>query len=62
MSIGEACKPVARNQELTDANDTGLIIAALAGNTQAFDILITRLNRYWDKIHGPVFLREIGPQ
>ena len=45
MPMGEAGKPMAHNQELTDANDTGLIVVALTGDTQAFDILITRLNR-----------------
>ena len=45
MPIGEACGPVSHTQELTDATDAELVVAALAGNTQAFDILITRYRR-----------------
>lgn len=45
MSIGEACGPVSHTQELADANDAELVVAALAGNTQAFDVLITRYRR-----------------
>ena len=43
MPIGETCVPI--NQELTDANDAELVVAALAGNTQAFDVLVTRYRR-----------------
>ena len=45
MSIGKACVPMSHNQELTDANDAELVVAALAGNTQAFDVLVTRYRR-----------------
>ena len=45
MSIGETCVPMSQNQELTDANDAELVVAALAGNTQAFDVLVTRYRR-----------------
>ena len=45
MSIGETCVPMSHNQELTDANDAELVVAALAGNTQAFDVLVTRYRR-----------------
>ncbi len=45
MPIGEACGSVPHTQELTDANDAELVVAALAGNTQAFDVLITRYRR-----------------
>ena len=43
MPTDEACVPI--NQELTDANDAELVVAALAGNTQAFDVLVTRYRR-----------------
>ena len=43
MPIGEARVPI--NRELTDANDAELVVAALAGNTQAFDVLVTRYRR-----------------
>ena len=43
MSIGEARVPI--NQELTEATDAELVVAALAGNTQAFDVLVTRYRR-----------------
>ena len=45
MSTGETCMPMSHNRELTDANDAELVVAALAGNTQAFDILVTRYRR-----------------
>lgn len=45
MPIDEACVPMSHNQELTDANDAELVVAALAGNTQAFDVLVTRYRR-----------------
>ena len=45
MPIGETCVPMSHNQELTDANDAELVVAALAGNTQAFDVLVTRYRR-----------------
>ena len=45
MPIGEACMPMSHNQELTEANDAELVVAALAGNTQAFDVLVTRYRR-----------------
>ena len=45
MSIGEACIPMSHNRELTEANDAELVVAALAGNTQAFDVLVTRYRR-----------------
>ena len=45
MSVDEACVPMAHNQELTDANDAELVVAALAGNTQALDVLVTRYRR-----------------
>ncbi len=45
MPIGEACGPVSQTQELMDATDAELVVAALAGNTQAFDVLITRYRR-----------------
>lgn len=37
--------PMSHNQELIEANDAELVIAALAGNTQAFDVLVTRYRR-----------------
>lgn len=43
MPTSETCMPI--NQELTDANDAELVVAALAGNTQAFDVLVTRYRR-----------------
>ena len=45
MSVDEACVPMSHNQELTEANDAELVVAALAGNTQAFDVLTTRYRR-----------------
>ena len=45
MPIGEACMPMSHTQELTEANDAELVVAALAGNTQAFDVLVTRYRR-----------------
>ncbi len=45
MPIGETCVPISHNQELNDANDAELVVAALAGNTQAFDVLVTRYRR-----------------
>ena len=45
MPIGEACMPMSHNQELIEANDAELVVAALAGNTQAFDVLVTRYRR-----------------
>ena len=45
MPIDEACMPMTHNRELTDANDAELVVAALAGNTQAFDVLVTRYRR-----------------
>ena len=34
-----------RSEELTDASDAELVIAALAGNTKAFDVLVHRYQR-----------------
>ena len=45
MSTDEASKPISHNQELNDANDAELVVAALAGNTQAFDVLVNRYRR-----------------
>ena len=45
MPIGEACMLMSHNQELIEANDAELVVAALAGNTQAFDVLVTRYRR-----------------
>ncbi len=45
MSTGEACSPILPGQELTDATDAELVVAALAGNTQAFDVLVNRYRR-----------------
>ena len=45
MPRGEACKPILQGQESTDASDAELVVAALAGNTQAFDVLVTRYRR-----------------
>ena len=45
MPIGEACKPILQSQKLTDASDAELVVAALAGNTQAFDVLVNRYRR-----------------
>lgn len=45
MAIGETCVPMSHDQELTDANDAELVVAALAGNTQAFDVLVSRYRR-----------------
>ena len=45
MSIGETCVPMSHNAKLTDANDAELVVAALAGNTQAYDVLVTRYRR-----------------
>ncbi len=45
MSIGETCVPMSHNPKLTDANDAELVVAALAGNTQAYDVLVTRYRR-----------------
>ena len=45
MPISETHMPMSHNQELTEANDAELVVAALAGNTQAFDVLVTRYRR-----------------
>ena len=45
MPTGEACKPILQSQKLTDASDAELVVAALAGNTQAFDVLVNRYRR-----------------
>ena len=45
MPRGEARKPILQREELTDANDAELVVAALAGNTQAFDVLVNRYRR-----------------
>ena len=45
MPISETRMPMSHNQELTEANDAELVVAALAGNTQAFDVLVTRYRR-----------------
>ena len=45
MSIAEVCEPILQSQELTDASDAELVVAALAGNTQAFDVLVNRYRR-----------------
>ena len=45
MPISETDVPVSHNQALTDANDAELVVAALAGNTQAFDVLVNRYRR-----------------
>ena len=45
MSIAEVCDPILQSQELTDASDAELVVAALAGNTQAFDVLVNRYRR-----------------
>ena len=45
MPIGETGKPISHNQELNEANDAELVVAALAGNTQAFDVLVNRYRR-----------------
>ena len=45
MSTGEAWNPILQGQELTDATDAELVVAALAGNTQAFDVLVNRYRR-----------------
>lgn len=45
MPIGETCVSISHNQELNDANDAELVVTALAGNTQAFDVLVTRYRR-----------------
>ena len=45
MPIGETCKPILQSQELTDASDAELVVSALAGNTQAFDVLVNRYRR-----------------
>ncbi len=45
MAMGETCKPMLQSQELIEANDAELVVAALAGNTQAFDVLVNRYRR-----------------
>lgn len=45
MPTGGVCMPTSHNQELTDANEAELVVAALGGNTQAFDVLVTRYRR-----------------
>ena len=45
MSTGEACEPKLRSRELTDATDAELVVSALAGTTQAFDVLVNRYRR-----------------
>ena len=45
MPIGEACNPILQSQVLTDASDAELVVAALAGHTQAFDVLVNRYRR-----------------
>ena len=46
MSIEDAaCKQMAHNPELTEASDAELVVAALAGNTEAFDVLVLRYRR-----------------
>ena len=34
-----------RSEELIDASDAELVVAALASNTQAFDVLVNRYRR-----------------
>ena len=45
MSTGEAGKPKLQSRELTDATDAELVVTALAGKTQAFDVLVNRYRR-----------------
>ena len=45
MPIGEVCEPIFQSQGLTDVSDAELVVAALAGNTQAFDVLVNRYRR-----------------
>ena len=45
MSMGGVCEPILQSHELTNANDAELVVAALAGNTQAFDVLVNRYRR-----------------
>lgn len=45
MPIGDAREQISHNLELIDANDAELVVAALAGNTQAFDVLVNRYRR-----------------
>ena len=45
MSKGEADKSILQSQELNEASDAELVVAALAGNTQAFDVLVNRYRR-----------------
>ena len=45
MPIGEACKPILQSQEAAEISDAELVVAALAGNTPAFDTLVNRYRR-----------------
>ena len=45
MSVGEVCESMLQSQGLIDASDAELVVAALAGNTQAFDVLVNRYRR-----------------
>ena len=45
MSVGEAGKPILQSQEIAEVSDAELVIAALAGNTSAFDVLVNRYRR-----------------
>ena len=45
MPKGEADKSILQSQELNEASDAELVVAALAGNTQAFDVLVNRYRR-----------------
>lgn len=45
MLGSETCTPLSSTQELADAADAELVVATLAGNTQAFDVLVMRYRR-----------------
>ena len=45
MPRGEVGKSILQTQELNEASDAELVVAALAGNTQAFDVLVNRYRR-----------------
>ena len=45
MLGGEACKPTLQSQEVGEVSDAELVVAALAGNTSAFDVLVNRYRR-----------------
>ncbi len=45
MPISETGSSILQNREVTELSDAELVVAALGGNTQAFDVLVNRYRR-----------------